>query len=207
MTTTDDAACIPHVKGGLDLWFPVNGDSWRDSQARVREAIAICHACPVQQACAEAGKDEDDGIWGGLTPEQRQGPSGACRDRKGTVAGHNRHRRIGERPCQHCRTAWSAYKRSLKDRDRPPLSDEFQCGHPTTPDNVTSDGKNKPRRCRTCMQEKRKRRYAKAKCGTTAGYHRHTRERTTVCDPCRQAIRVYNEQRRERLRAEREALK
>lgn len=31
------------------------------------------------------------------------------------------------------------------------------------------------------------RRFAKAECGTSGGYARHTREKTPICDPCRQA--------------------
>ncbi len=46
------------------------------ARARVRENVAyiksICADCPVQLACLEVGMNEDYGVWGGLTPAERQ---------------------------------------------------------------------------------------------------------------------------------------
>lgn len=37
-----------------------------------RAACQVCTACPVQSECLEAGMGEKFGVWGGLTPRQRQ---------------------------------------------------------------------------------------------------------------------------------------
>lgn len=43
-----------------DLWYPGKGES-------IKQAVAVCQACPVQIECLEAGLDEEFGIWGGLS--------------------------------------------------------------------------------------------------------------------------------------------
>lgn len=35
------------------------------------EARATCKGCPVRLPCAEAGRDNQYGMWGGLSPSQR----------------------------------------------------------------------------------------------------------------------------------------
>jgi len=32
----------------------------------------VCEHCPMQQKCAELGKDEEFGLWGGMTPKERR---------------------------------------------------------------------------------------------------------------------------------------
>lgn len=51
-----------------DTWFPTPGDNHTRNQA-----LRICRACPVQQQCAQYAFhiDATEGIWGGLTPNQR----------------------------------------------------------------------------------------------------------------------------------------
>jgi WhiB family redox-sensing transcriptional regulator len=49
-----------------ELFFPMPGQHHAVAAAR-----AICHRCPVKAACAEAGKDERYGIWGGTTVYDR----------------------------------------------------------------------------------------------------------------------------------------
>lgn len=34
-------------------------------------ARTLCARCPVRRACADAGAEEPDGIWGGTAPEER----------------------------------------------------------------------------------------------------------------------------------------
>lgn len=53
---------------GVDpAWFfPGIGES--DIAARAKQ---VCRSCPVQAECAEAGREEHHGIWGGLTERQR----------------------------------------------------------------------------------------------------------------------------------------
>lgn len=57
-----DAACR-----GMDpaLWYPERG-------ADTDPAKEICAHCPVRADCAEAGRPERFGIWGGLTERQRR---------------------------------------------------------------------------------------------------------------------------------------
>lgn len=56
----DRAAC----KGMTDLFFT-------DTAAGRRIARDICDECPVFKPCAEAGRDEDYGLWAGKSPGQR----------------------------------------------------------------------------------------------------------------------------------------
>jgi hypothetical protein len=50
-----DAACKEHAELS---WFPERGDD-------VRPTKAICARCLVRDECAEAGRTEQHGIWGG----------------------------------------------------------------------------------------------------------------------------------------------
>lgn len=70
-TWRDEAAC---VGTDLDLWFPSVGE--QVASHRVREALAICWACPVRTECADdalADPPSHDvaGIRGGMTHRQR----------------------------------------------------------------------------------------------------------------------------------------
>ncbi|WP_332645073.1 WhiB family transcriptional regulator [Aeromicrobium sp.] len=42
--------------------------------ASSRQAIAICHSCPVREQCLQYALDNHEawGLWGGLLPLQRQ---------------------------------------------------------------------------------------------------------------------------------------
>lgn len=59
-----DAAC-----GGMDVneFFP-------DGGAPSTRAVRVCNACPVRFECLGWALDnrEEFGLWGGLTPSQRQ---------------------------------------------------------------------------------------------------------------------------------------
>lgn len=57
------AAC----RGRTWMFYPARGDG-QTAQA----AKALCARCPVRQPCAEAGTDEADGIWGGISAGQRR---------------------------------------------------------------------------------------------------------------------------------------
>lgn len=84
---------------------------YRDGEDRsYREARLLCAVCPVRAECAEEGAGEPDGMWGGLTPRQRRrGRQGAvC----GTRSGYQRHLKVGVAPCEACRAANNAYKRT-----------------------------------------------------------------------------------------------
>ncbi len=60
-----------------DLWFPL-GYSTAANQTQVMIAQSICAGCVYRIGCLEYALEhgEADGIWGGLTPEQRRGMSG-----------------------------------------------------------------------------------------------------------------------------------
>jgi hypothetical protein len=50
---------------GNRLFFPDRGDS-------LLPAKELCSNCPVLDSCAEAGRSETTGIWGGLSGRQRR---------------------------------------------------------------------------------------------------------------------------------------
>lgn len=53
----------------VDLFFPVpRGDGFAPDY---RPALEICRGCPVLLPCREFGKDEKQGVYGGLTPYDR----------------------------------------------------------------------------------------------------------------------------------------
>ena len=56
-----------------DLFFPVS--SHGRSQADTVRARAVCASCPVRPQCLDfaLGTRQADGIWGGLTSEERAG--------------------------------------------------------------------------------------------------------------------------------------
>jgi hypothetical protein len=35
------------------------------------QAMAICATCPAREPCAKAGRAERYGVWGGMTPKER----------------------------------------------------------------------------------------------------------------------------------------
>jgi hypothetical protein len=64
MDWADEAACKDTP---LDIWFTELG--FHADQ----EAIRICNRCPVINQCRDyaINNDQTDGIWGGMTPDQR----------------------------------------------------------------------------------------------------------------------------------------
>mgnify|MGYP000853933905 CR=1 FL=1 len=70
------AACIDHDP---ELWFanPANGRRPKVGAAVTAaeaEAKAICSTCPIRTRCLQEALERDDqhGIWGGLTPNERK---------------------------------------------------------------------------------------------------------------------------------------
>ena len=64
----DDAQCVDHDP---ELWF--RGDNQHAHQDAYDQAMAICSTCPANAACLEhALRIPVEGIWGGLTTEQRR---------------------------------------------------------------------------------------------------------------------------------------
>jgi hypothetical protein len=54
---------------GMDpnIFFPTRGGNHT-----LRAAKAVCASCPVSTQCAEAGKDERTGTWGGISSFKRR---------------------------------------------------------------------------------------------------------------------------------------
>lgn len=89
----------------------------------IKKALEYCNSCPVQIDCLEYAITEKihDGIWGGKTPQQRQGkrlkwgrPNGPIAH--GTHRGYAAHHYRGEKPCDACREANNAYAKTLRDK-------------------------------------------------------------------------------------------
>ena len=53
-----------------DIWYGVNDDK----TAFYKTAKKLCGLCPVQDACLKyaLAANETEGVWGGLTPEERK---------------------------------------------------------------------------------------------------------------------------------------
>jgi WhiB family transcriptional regulator, redox-sensing transcriptional regulator len=53
-----------------DLFFPVSGTGWA---GQVEKAKALCAECPVRSQCLRyaISKNEDHGVWGGMTRDER----------------------------------------------------------------------------------------------------------------------------------------
>jgi hypothetical protein len=118
--TFSQAACV----GLMDWMFPEGRDSERARQ--IERARGVCSTCLLVDTCAREAleRDERHGVWGGIfmedpyeratarrkyrasdTPTQPH----ACEEKVGTVAGHKRHSRVNEQPCDACREAFNAY--------------------------------------------------------------------------------------------------
>ena len=55
------------------VFFPKKTDSTEKYRSDVEAAKVICNACVVVDICREVGaKNKEDGIWGGMTKEERR---------------------------------------------------------------------------------------------------------------------------------------
>lgn len=105
-----------------DLFF-------REDDASIAAAKAVCARCPVVNDCALAGRDEPWGVWAGLETGDRLGlmllatpePPPHTASRSCYVSGCDR---------PECRQANTDWIRAWRDRDRPvtapPRLDECQ---------------------------------------------------------------------------------
>lgn len=57
------------VNKNLDFWYPPLEVSNQDQYYAI--AREVCHICPVWESCLNDGKNEQWGMWGGLTPIER----------------------------------------------------------------------------------------------------------------------------------------
>lgn len=128
MTTHPEPPCRPLVRAGSDLWHKPSGSGEsapRAEAARIRDAKAVCATCPVKAACLAAATDDDHGIWGGLTREERRvkpktAPKPKPKPRTpqpcGTKAAYQRHRYKGEPACDACRKAIRAASKAQREK-------------------------------------------------------------------------------------------
>ena len=74
----DVAEIDPACQNYPDAFFPEKGSN--GLRAELLWAKKVCGECPVQKQCSEyALKWEDEGIWGGLTAEDRRKLKSAAR--------------------------------------------------------------------------------------------------------------------------------
>lgn len=103
-----DALC---AQVDTNLFFPETPGS--SSLAAKR----ICAECPVKLPCREwAIENNEWGIWGGLSWNQRRQQRSGPHIEHGTAAGARAHYRIGERPCRDCAAAALQYDRNRRKR-------------------------------------------------------------------------------------------
>jgi WhiB family redox-sensing transcriptional regulator len=69
MDWRDDAACRDEDP---ELFFPIGTTGI--AQEQVNAAKRVCARCPVQEQCLEfaLASNQDAGIWGGLTEDERR---------------------------------------------------------------------------------------------------------------------------------------
>ncbi|WP_162466205.1 WhiB family transcriptional regulator [Streptomyces taklimakanensis] len=81
-----------------------------DTPADQNTAAALCADCPIREGCADHATDrgEPEGVWGGLTPDDRAARRApAC----GTEAAWRRHAQLGDA----CTTCSEAHEARLRD--------------------------------------------------------------------------------------------
>lgn len=112
----------------------------------------------------------------------------------GTQAAYQRHLRQGEEPCDACRAANTAYKRSRLFVPPRPL---MPCGTAAAYRRHLRYGEEPCEACREAARaydrEKNKHRqpFRPAAHGSISGYQRHKNTGEPMCEPCRAARRDY----------------
>ncbi|MGW5745505.1 WhiB family transcriptional regulator [Amycolatopsis sp. NPDC003861] len=111
-----------HQLARCRLYPTLNWHSTASEEAAV--CRRICDSCTVRAPClAEALTERDPwGIWGGLTPDEREQVAGEEAVRILPTHGTNsRYAKHGCR-CSRCRAAHTAYERSRRQRGRTPCA-------------------------------------------------------------------------------------
>lgn len=88
---------------------------------RYAEALTVCNGCPIQAECLSE-RHGAPGVWGGRVYQDKGGDDepvnvhdiATC----GTEAGHQRHRRRREKPCNAYITASTIARQARKDAKR-----------------------------------------------------------------------------------------
>ena len=114
MSWRDRALCLGEYP---ETWFPAHYTKDGREHPDVTAAKSVCLHCPVAAECAtHALTHGEDGIWGGLTPDERRAlsrrkPPPTITADCGTYNGYKRHKRAGENACTPCKAANAAYER------------------------------------------------------------------------------------------------
>lgn len=58
---------------GNELFFNYGKKRGKAAQLTIQEAVRVCRVCPVQKQCLNFAVSNNimDGIWGGMTPQER----------------------------------------------------------------------------------------------------------------------------------------
>lgn len=107
-------AYLPSDPSGWRALAACRGRAVFFDPARETQAKALCATCTVRAECLAfaLGNDERDGVWGGLTEnERRRERDNRRRAQCGTASGYRRHRHDGEEACPECKAANAADKR------------------------------------------------------------------------------------------------
>lgn len=109
-----DAAC----RGMGPKAFVPDAPAHRDRQSvrRYMKAKEVCATCPVTAQCAEYGRDERHGVWGGTTPADRSPRMQTTAIVHGTDAGYRAHFNRHDEPCEACRHAHTRERNYRKQR-------------------------------------------------------------------------------------------
>lgn len=86
------------------VFFPAQGSGHKKDWTAAK---AICNGCPAQQPCLEYAlrTNQTDGLWGGLTPDQRRKQLSDYRKTHRTCADCRTpigHRGTGSKRCEPC---------------------------------------------------------------------------------------------------------
>lgn len=92
----------------------------QNDRNKINDAVAVCATCPVVQQCQQyaIANEEEFGVWGGLTPEQRRANithvvKRAAHVSCGTPSGYVKGCR-----CDACREAHTIAVRDYRQRTR-----------------------------------------------------------------------------------------
>lgn len=194
----DNGACLTEDSS---LFFPKGTEGpWL---IVIAQAKAICRRCPVRDACLSYALDNNvtDGIFGGLTERER-----AAVRRAATKKKQSREATLAHAEAVRERKSYTSL-RELFDDSTEATSDghlawtgpskPYLNGQPYNPKQVAfilDRGRQPEGRVlsgcgnATCVLPLHVADNAeRMRCGTRPGYQRHLRERTQICDRCRQA--------------------
>lgn len=125
-----------------------------------------------------------------------------AKNKCGTPAGPDSHRRAGNPLCPACTAVETANRRKYGDKRRTTKTGHTSptpspCGTPEAYArhqrlNEPIDDTCRAWRAATTAAANKARRDNTKDCGTLKGYRRHKRHGTEVCEPCRAAVRAYD---------------